>query len=233
MQNVTLKAFDFDELSHAAKQNAYENWKAAMDNKEPMLYEDNQTILDCISEELGININDWRYDADSWDYSVNPRDAERYTHLKALNTANANMNEVTGIRAAKFALKAYYQLTEASIVYGFTKGTDRNISRTWLAHSSHLDKKRVSAFKSVEECFTGYCFSSTFTRGLWNSVAINGAKDSFSFIDHLEAALHALFREFAEDMAYHESYECFVYEDAYASEYLADGSVFDMPAESA
>ena len=232
MKNITLQVYAFNDLSEEAKQNAYEEWRSGAANMSYGWSGENRDVLDFIAKETGINVRDWQYDTCSYHYSLDAAELERLTHPEAIYECNSDMDELYGIRAAKVALKIYYQLTEQRIVYGFEKGDKKKISITWLRYGSRFTKKRLSAFKAVEQCFTGYCASDTFSRTLWNSIAKNGHNDNYSFKDHLEAAFDKLFHEFSEDMAYSESYDYFADSEAHNYDYLADGSIFEIPTEA-
>jgi len=232
MKNITLQVFSFDDLSENAKQKAYEEWRSATNDISYDWTRENREILDFISEEAGINVRDWQYDTCNYHYSLDDIELERITHPEGVHEYKANMDELTGIRAAKIALNLYYQLTEERVVYGFGMGDKKNKVKTFLRYSHSLAKNRLSAFKSVEQCFTGYCLSETFSQALWDSVANNGHNDNYSFKDHLKAAFDKLFHAFSEDMAYSESYDYFTDSECYNYDYLADGSMFEVPIEA-
>lgn len=230
MRTITTTVFGYDELSEDAKESAYDNWHTNVMQHSYAWGSENAAILDAIKEATGVEVNDWRYDTCNYRYSL--CDIEPITHPEGYHAFDSNMDELVGVRAAKVALAIYYQLTEQRIVYGFNAHTNKKVKST-TQYMSHIGKMRRSSFMEVDRCFTGYCFSETFSSELWNSIAKNGHSDAYSVGDHLKAAFDKLFQDFVDDAAHAETREHFEDCDAYEVEYFEDGEVCHIHEDAA
>lgn len=102
MRNVTVKVFQFNELSQEAQERAYNDWR---ENQNNFGYECSELrpFLDLI-EQAGVTVKNWYYGLYEHGFDI---------ENETINTDYdyVSMNEITGMRAAKMALDLYYRLT--------------------------------------------------------------------------------------------------------------------------
>ncbi len=68
MKDVTVRLYDYDELSDEAKKRAYEEWLSH--EHEHLFADEVRYTLKKLAEELGIEVSRWSYDSCSYDVGV-------------------------------------------------------------------------------------------------------------------------------------------------------------------
>ena len=102
MRNVSIKVFNFNELSETAKQHAYDKWSENQDQYDCDRHELNALLG--LLEQAGVTVKNWYYSSHQNGFELeNETISSDYDYI--------SMNEITGIRASKMALDLYYGLT--------------------------------------------------------------------------------------------------------------------------
>lgn len=102
MRNVSIKVFNFNELSETAKQHAYDKWSEAQEQYGYECHELEPFLA--LLEQAGVTVKNWHYSAHQNGFELeNETINSDYNYI--------SVNEVTGIRASKMALDLYYGLT--------------------------------------------------------------------------------------------------------------------------
>lgn len=219
MRTVETKVFNYNELSENAKEVAFENWQEQRQSMGYSWSDEVTKIVDHIENRTPIRINQLNYDTVTYNYFLDVSDCDSIDHDKY---------HLTGLRAAKIALAMYYDITEERLY--FIKGTKsytgqkefRYLSKDYLSLSK---RHRLSAFYGHNQCFTGYCESETFAKGLHESIRNNTSKD-YTVLDHFKAAFDRLFTSVVCDCEALQSKEYFVEVDASEYEYLESGEQY-------
>ena len=187
---LQVNSYAYDELSDKAKENAFNNWY----NNEiefVSMNDDYRKTLDVFCTEFDVSVFGW---------SVT--DYDNYYRFE-LQTNNANIDNFSGIRLAKYIYNNYY--------------------------SSMITKKynAISKLFISKDCaLTGCCTDDAILQPLFDCVDYK--KSFFDYNNLIDTCLRAFFNSWSEELKYQHSKECF--EENYASEenYTIDGETISI-----
>lgn len=132
MRTVTVKVFQFNELSQEAQERAYNDWR---ENQNNFGYECNELrpFLDLI-KQAGVTVKNWYYGLYEHGFDIeNETISTDYDYV--------SMNEITGMRAAKMALGLYYGLITTKTAWQVNDG--KKPSKTDLRWVKHIEAASV------------------------------------------------------------------------------------------
>lgn len=224
MKEVTVKVFEYQELSPEAKQAVYNRW---LEHADYGWTDENIKVLNTIAEDTNVHVSNWEYGNGSYHYHL--QDPTELTFFNYSRDEYDHMvydyEDIKGLKAAKIAMDMVYKLTAKRKIFRGRTHPQIGAGSTWWEYRPKDGQKfKTSRLEYAERCFTGFYASQTFADALWDSVRSRGACKFVSLKDHLEAAFSALFHDFDDD--YDASFTQEYFEESSATEdqfYTEDG----------
>ena len=208
MRTININIYQYNELSEAAKEKAFEAWQG--DGFAECF--ELRPILKQLDNDYNLALSNWDYDSYNYHYKLKNGSFDnsgRYEY-------DIEWGELTGKTALKKAMRLYDELTLMGVYftpYGKTY-YKRDICRL-----SRIEQMRVH---EIDGTYLGY----DFTDGLKQAIASKNL--NLSYADYIEAAFDALFQAAVDDAEYQASEQCFVENYAFDNEYLENGDVYNV-----
>ena len=230
MKDSQSKLFSFDELSEQAQILAYINWSIEHEFDE---CENNgyiQNIIDHIDGATGVSLQGWEYDSVGYRYEIDDLEMVMRPEFDSYNLEEyaAVAAEPRDMRAAKIALKVYYNLLEKNVSFGKVVSMNGQAQYGYYEDSelSLTERSRRSEFTKLNSCFTGHWLSKIFSDALINSVRQNYTNAQYTVLDHLTNAYDVFFRRASIEYKKQSSFDHFAATTDKTKKYLASGDEY-------
>ena len=223
MRDITLTAYDFNELDDNAKAVAYKTWTDKHPTPAYSRADEVVTALKVIQDSIGVTLPKVNYNTE--------------THSFLIDASIAGKHEATwglkGVRGGKVVLQMYRDLTETPMpLFARFRGADRRWNYGYYeninTYKSRADGYRKSGLVRIgnQSAFMGSVLGRAFARALMTSLRKNYT-NQYSVINHLVFAFDAMLNEVVRDYGYQQTYIYFTANIASELEYFADGTVAD------